>query len=370
MYRGHLKRDLQEWTRKGLIDEATAGRLLADVDARRSAFSVGTVLVMLAAVLIAASVLLLVASNWEAIPRLTKVIGIVALIWIFHLVALFARSRDADRLAAACLVLGAASFGGAISLIGQLYHLSGDTFSAMLLWFVVTAGSAALFRSGALTVMAGILSFVVFWTVIIDRFDYDFRWHELASYWPPAAAAVLAALTIWTRTDPAKHFAYLLLLCWCVWFYVLGDDLLWATLMTGVGSVVFFAFALPASPLSRLRTKLGASVTFYPLLLAFIGLAYWHGNAVNGQTMVILGVLIIALCLAALALEGRDNGAVRFLAYIVFAFEVLYLSYETIDSILGTSAFFLLAGLVVAVLAFLVIRLEKHFGRRSTEVQP
>jgi len=162
MYRGHLKRDLQEWTRKGLIDEATAGRLLADVDARRSAFSVGTVLVMLAAVLVAASVLLLVASNWQAIPRLTKVIGIVALIWVFHLAALFARSRNADRLTAACLVLGAASFGGAISLIGQLYHLSGDTFSAMLLWFTATAISAALFRSGALTVMAGILSFVVF----------------------------------------------------------------------------------------------------------------------------------------------------------------------------------------------------------------
>jgi uncharacterized membrane protein len=369
MYRGHLKRDLQEWTRKGLIDEATAGRLLADVDARRSAFSVGTVLVMLAAVLVAASVLLLVASNWQAIPRLTKVIGIVALIWAFHLAALFARSRDADRLTAACLVLGAASFGGAISLIGQLYHLSGDTFSAMLLWFVVTAISAALFRSGALTVTAGILSFVVFWTVI-DRFDYDFRWHELASYWPPAAAAVLAALTVWTRTDQAKHFAYLLLLSWCIWFYVLGDEVLWATLMTGVGTLVFFAFALPASPLAHLRGKLGASITFYPLLLAFIGLGYWHGNAVDGQTNAILGVLVIALCLAALALEGRDNGAVRFLAYVVFALEVLYLSYETIDSILGTSAFFLLAGLVVAVLAFVVIRLEKHFGRRPTEVQP
>ena len=74
------------------------------------------------------------------------------------------------------------------------------------------------------------------------------------------------------------------------------------------------------------------------------------------------------MSIAAIALDGRDNGAVRFLAYSAFAAEVLYLSYETIDSILGTSAFFLLAGLVVAILAFIVIRLEKRFSRPVAEV--
>ncbi len=67
--------------------------------------------------------------------------------------------------------------------------------------------------------------------------------------------------------------------------------------------------------------------------------------------LALLGIATIALSLVALALEGRDNGAVRFLSYAAFAAEVLYLSYVTIDSMLGTSTFFLLAGLVVAVLA-------------------
>jgi uncharacterized membrane protein len=83
-----------------------------------------------------------------------------------------------------------------------------------------------------------------------------------------------------------------------------------------------------------------------------------------------LGVVILGLAIAAIAVEGRDNGAVRYLAYAAFAAEVLYLSYQTIDSILGTSAFFLLSGLVVALLAFVVVRLEKRFSRPMTEVTP
>ena len=90
----------------------------------------------------------------------------------------------------------------------------------------------------------------------------------------------------------------------------------------------------------------------------------------DGAPLALLGVATIGVALAALALEGRDNGAVRFLAYATFAGEVLYLSYVTIDSILGTSAFFLLAGLVVAVLAGVVVKLEKVFARRAAENRP
>jgi hypothetical protein len=36
-------------------------------------------------------------------------------------------------------------------------------------------------------------------------------------------------------------------------------------------------------------------------------------------------------------MQGRDNGAVRYLAYTVFAVEMLYLASVTVGSILGTS---------------------------------
>ncbi|MGO7164521.1 DUF2157 domain-containing protein, partial [Rhizobium johnstonii] len=80
MYRGRLERDLSLWVGKGLLGQETAGALLAEYDSRPASFSLGRVLMALAAVLLAAAILLVVASNWEAIPRLVRVGGILALI--------------------------------------------------------------------------------------------------------------------------------------------------------------------------------------------------------------------------------------------------------------------------------------------------
>ncbi len=84
MYRGRLERDLAIWVGKGLIGRPQADALLAEYDGRESSFSVGRVLMMIAACLIAAALLLLVASNWEAIPRLMRVVLLLASIWLFH----------------------------------------------------------------------------------------------------------------------------------------------------------------------------------------------------------------------------------------------------------------------------------------------
>ncbi len=368
MYRGRLKRDLDDWVKRGLIDGATAGRLLEDVDRRGPGFSIGSILSMFAAVLIAASLLMLITANWQLIPRLTKVAGIIGLIWIFHIAALLARAQGADRIAAASLVLGAAAFGGAIALIGQLYHLSGDTFSAMFLWFSVTIVSAALFRSGALTVTAGALALATF-AGSFESFGWDVGSHGLWAWWPPVGAAAIFGLARWTGADRAKHFGYILLLVWVWWLVILEGGELHALAVAIVATVAFLALSAPGSPLADLHRRLGASASFYFLVIALSGFAYVQGSAMDAASIAVLGIVILGLSIAAIALEGRDNGAVRFLAYGAFAAEILYLSYETIDSILGTSAFFLLSGLVVAVLAFVVIRLEKRFSRPVPEVK-
>ena len=80
---------------------------------------------------------------------------------------------------------------------------------------------------------------------------------------------------------------------------------------------------------------------------------------------VVLGATTLATALAGIGIGGRMNGAVRFLGYAVFASETLYLASETLGSILGTAGFFLISGLVVAVIAWLVVRLERRFSTRT-----
>src|SRR5882762_4977933 len=111
MYRGRLQRDIALWVQKGLIQPPQATAIMADYDSRPASFSLGRVLSVLAALLVAAAILLLVASNWEAIPRLARVCFIVLLIWAFYLAGASFTARGQTAIAAAMLLLGTLSFG-------------------------------------------------------------------------------------------------------------------------------------------------------------------------------------------------------------------------------------------------------------------
>ncbi|QLF70308.1 DUF2157 domain-containing protein [Peteryoungia desertarenae] len=363
MYRGRLKRDLALWTEKGLLSADAAQSILAELDSRKSSFSFGNVLMMLAAVLIAAAILLLVAANWQAIPRLMKIGGIFFLIWIFHGLAILAYFKQRPMLVSVFLVLGSASFGGAIALIGQAYHLSGDALQAALLWFAVSALTGGLVRSSALTVMSGLLALLVCYYILED-IGLDPDWLSDAwSYVPLALSPILAWLSLRSGNERSLHFPYMIASGWLLWMAGIDRFDAASLIVAVLAYALFLGLAIQGSPAYRLRQRFGGATTFYPLLLAALSAAFVQFSELGVFEAVLTGLAILAGSLLALALEGRDNGAVRFLAYFVFALEVLYLSYETIDSIMGTAAFFLLAGVIVALLALVVIRLEKHFGR-------
>ena len=362
MYRGRLGRDFDLWVSSGLLSRATADSLLADYDARRSAFSIGNVLMMLAAALLAAAVLMLIAANWEAIPRLTRVIGLFALIWGFNAAAAYAFARGADRIGGALLLLATASFGAGIALVAQMYNLSGDTVDAILLWFAVTGIAAVAFRSGVLTVVCGFLSW---WVFIAYLTDTSGHWDGFYGWMPPLMALITILLVRWTETPKAQHLAYLLLLGWFAWLYGLNEAAGVAWLYAVVGAGLFVAVTLKGSPLAVYARKRGAAPAFYAFALALLGIAILHMLYDEGVELAAIAVVTIGLAVAGLVLDGRDNGAVRYLAYTVFAGEILYLAFVTIDSILGTSGFFLLSGLVLGVLAVVVLRMEKMFARRN-----
>ena len=99
------------------------------------------------------------------------------------------------------------------------------------------------------------------------------------------------------------------------------------------------------------------------LVLFNIGVGPVRGFAVT----LMVGIVTLAAAVAGIALSGRENGAVRYLGYAVFAIETLYLASETIGSIIGTSGFFLVAGLVVALIAWAVIAMERRLSRTGAE---
>ncbi|MBD9445691.1 MULTISPECIES: DUF2157 domain-containing protein [unclassified Rhizobium] len=364
MYRGRLERDLSLWVEKGLLPEATAGALLEEYDARPASFSLGNVLMILAAILLGAAILLVVASNWEAIPRLVRVAVILAIIWVVHLGAAVMLRRGATGAAGGLLVIGTLAFGGAISLIGQMYHLSGDQLTVMYLWFGMAVVSAVLFRSGVVAAVAGFLSWGSF-AAYLDT--YDTRWVGLDPWIVPLMAAVVIGLVHLTGADRARHLAYLLLVAWLTWLYAVNENF-WLALAYAIGGMLTFVLvSLPVARRSALLRTAGSAPAFYTFLVAIIGLLLLHIELEHGWQFVTLALVTLGAAVVAIALQGRNNGAVRYLAYAAFAAEMLYLASVTVGSILGTSSLFLFSGLFVAAVAWLVIRLERRFALRTPE---
>lgn len=362
MYRGRLEQDLKAWTARGLLDAPTAARLLAEYDSREGAFSVGRVLMILAALLVSAAVLTLVAANWEAIPRLARLVGIVALIWGAYLSGGLALARGATRLAAALLVIGTLAFGGAIALVGQMYHLSGDTLQAMLVWFAGAVVAAALFRSAAVTTVAGFLAFAV---AGADWTESTSAEAGLLLWLMPVMALVVILLVRYTSAARSRHLAYLLLVAWLGLVYSEYQGPGTAIAIAAFGAAAYLAAAVPRSPLHRLAREAGAAPAFYAYLVLLLGLAVLHVEYGDIGERLAVGIVTLAAAVAGIALSGRENGAVRYLGYIAFAVEILYLAAETIGSIIGTAGFFLVSGLVVALVAWAVILLERRFAARG-----
>lgn len=367
MYRARLERDFKHWIDKGLLQDNAARAMLAEYDGRESTFRAGRVLLILAALLLSASILLLVAANWEALPRLARVAGIVALIWGFHFAAGWLLRAGRAAFAAAALVLGAAAFGGGIALIGQMYHLSGDAADAALLWFVGASLSAFAFRSATMATATGGLAWFYFGTMLTEgAFPTISDWH----LWSVPVLAVIAVLLVrFTEAGRARHLAYLLVLSWLAWLYLDSPSLAFAAGLAALGLAAFLVATLPGSPLRQLALDAGSAPAFYSFALALLGFTGLQYEAVGVTTEIATGAGTLLVALLGIALAGAQNGAVRYLGYVAFAGELLYLASETLGSMLGTSGFFLISGLVVACIAWLVIRIEGHMARtRQAEV--
>lgn len=370
MYRGRLERDLKIWVDKGLVDAPAASAILGEYDSRPASFSAGRVLTVMAALLVGAAILLFVASNWEEIPRIVRLFGLVALIWAFYLggAHLFARGRSI--VASALLILGTMTFGGAMSLVGQMYNISGDGLAMMIVWFAAACIAGALFRSTAQVVLAGFLA----WAFCgLYLWDYSGEWRGIMPWVPPIMAVVIIALVRYVDAPHVRHLAYIVLVGWLTWLFAQYESLHSAILLAAAGMLAFLAVSIPASPLARIARAAGGAPAFYAFIVGAIGLLAIHGEIGNGffdnyiwienkLPLVLLAFATLASAVVAIALGGRDNGAVRYLAYFIFACEIFYLASETVGSIIGTSGFFLISGVLVAIAAWLVIRLERRFS--------
>jgi len=360
-YSTRVRKDIARWAEAGFIDAATAGLLARDVEENeRRSLSFGSILAMMAALLFGAAILIFVAANWEAFPRIARVAMLFAIILGGYVGGAVLKTQRRAAIGEALWIIAAAAFGGSIALIGQMYHLSGDEASAMVTWGAGTALAATALRSSPLTVAA--VGIADAWLVLslIGSFDI-FRSLDIPQFFA-AASLLLFGLSFWTRSQPARHLIILSLIFYTATLAVDHDTIGIAAALAAVSAGAFAVAVLAPEPVDKIL-QLGGRLPLHALIGFLTGMAMIQFELVDGGGFAVAAAVTLAGIAASIVLAGRDSRGLRWLAYAGFGLELCLIYAVTMETMLGTAGFFLAAAVILSVLAIAVIRIEKRMNK-------
>lgn len=351
-YRRHVERDLERWRAAGWVTPAGAAEIRKDL-AKASGVGLAGVLGILASVLLAFGVFSFVASHWDEMPRLARLALMFGLLWTGYVAAGVLYARDMRAFGDAAVLFAVAVFGASIALISQMFHIDGNPPDGVYVWWIGALLAGVLLRSNPALALAMVL--VCVWTGMEMGQRQRVYWPFLIGW-----AAVTAAF-VWQRWRPGAHLSALALSLFVISLgYALnkGHE---HQLVLGIGLAAAFA-AIVAETSGKDWTGFARVVLGYAIATAFAGLlALQFYESPARDTLMILAAVTLALLLAAIwyGLQSRNRG-VLWLGYIGFSIEILAVYFNLVGTMLSTSAFFLTAGLIVAVLAFMALRLHRR----------
>ena len=352
---GHVAR----WQADGLIDGETARALNADLAAQKgSGIGFAGVFAMMAAALFGAAILIFIAANWEAMPRLWRVGMIFAFIVAGYLGGAAFHRNGHSRFGEAAFLVGGTAFGGGIALIGQMYNMAGDERQAILVWFAGVLAGAVVLRSYAMTIGAAILCAIWF------AMGFDGARSDLADL--PHEWLILGALTwvvsLWTHSPTTRHLLPLTALGYLVAIAATEDlpIISYLTAAAGIGLVVLGR--LMPTP-TRQRFGLGDPVFIHGFLYFLVGMAIVHMQLDGEASFLAAPIVTFIGIIVAVLVAGRESPGLRRLAYAAFVGELVYLYMALIGTMMDTATFFLSAGIVLAILAWGALRLERHMSK-------
>jgi uncharacterized membrane protein len=361
LYHRKVERDLARWQSAGWVSDSTAAAIRADLAARRPAFGAAAGLAILGAVLFGFAAVSFVASNWDGMSKLTRLLLLLAALWACYGGAAFLFARRLGALAHAAVLAGIAVYGASISLIAQVYHMAGNAPDAVLLWALGALLSAALVRSPP--ALAATFVLLTVWTCW-ERGENDALHLVFLGPW---AAAV--AVTVWLRWQPGRHLAALSLVAWLVPLGYLVFDRHAHWLVVAIGVAAGLA-AIVAGPVIDRWTGAAQAIFAYAIAVAFAGLFIMQfvedfslfstvARLPTEQFGALAAVTLALLTGAMYQALASDNRGALWLGYTAFAIEIFAIYVKMLGTLLDTSLFFLIAALIVSALAWAAWRLHQ-----------
>ncbi|UFJ43052.1 DUF2157 domain-containing protein [Brevibacillus humidisoli] len=145
-----ILQEAEQWKREGIISDEQYEQIAVRYPARDRA---GTLSIM-GGILLGLGVLTFIASNWDGMTHLTRLLLILLSLVAVYLLGDFLHRRGSERLGTAFIVIGVGIYGAGFFLIGQMYHLSGHPLTPFYLWFIGAITLAWHYRSQTLSLIS------------------------------------------------------------------------------------------------------------------------------------------------------------------------------------------------------------------------
>jgi uncharacterized membrane protein len=416
IYAKRLERDLKRWHEQGWLTGEGYRAILAE-QARSKPPSVTAALAAIGAVLFGFAAISFVAANWSEMGAVYRTAVLIAALWIAYGAAAYLFKKSLPDFGQAAALTGTILFGATVMLVSQMYNINRYEPDLILLWLAGTLIAGAAFRSSL--VLSFAMGLAALWAGAEAGFlPQTVQWHFL-----PVWAGV-AALIAWNRSGVGLHLSAAVLSAWIIHLgaFLPGPWEAHSEIAAiGAAGVLIAAGVLAAAPPGLLRQAAFRAIPYamivtfgglffilandqVPIVLSVFGTAvcavlapmlispaanplhkavpllftYALNIALTGllimqfgpkwnltlDSFIVAALAALAVLTSALALGIKAHSwLIMWLAYLGLIVEILGLYFKTIGTLINTSLFFLVAGVLVTGLAALLIR----FGRQAPQ---
>ena len=352
-----LQSELARWQAEGWVNEVGAAAIRRDLASQRTGAGLYGALAVLGAVLLGFAGMSFVAAHWDNMSKLMRLLLLGGGIAASYAAAYELFRRNLGPFAHAAVLTGIGLFGGSIMLIAQMYHMDGNPPDAVLLWSVGALAAGLLLRSNP--ALAASIVLICVWSFMTVQMDDKVLHWGFLPMWAIAACGV--AITRWRG---GMHLLALALSGWIIMSCVQFDRDAGRYVLVGVGLALAAVAVFAGDIIDRWR-QISSTMLAHGMVLAFAGLFLiqfvsrsWFGRH-EPVNLWAWGSFTLALLIGAMAAGWRTgNQRVLWLAYTGFSIEIFALYIAKIGSLLGTSAFFFVMGLLVIALATIAYRMR------------
>lgn len=354
-YQTRLLKDIARWQAIGIVDAPTAAALQADTQQNSRRYNITGVLAVLGAILIGFGTMSFVAANWQILPRLVRLAMLFSGLWAAYIATGYFKQRQQEMFANAASLIGVSIFGASIMLISQMFHIEGNPPDAVLLW---AAGSlltgVVLSSTAALGLTMPLLMLWGGWEQAQVSTPY---WFYLVPW------ALMTLGFVWQRWNPGLHLSAIALMAFVVSLGFTLRETESHGVVAIIGLVVTVIAWIARSALPNAWLDDIYAVVGYGLVTTFVGLfaLQFFNDPPLEYLVVFAGSALLLVISAIFAGFSLDRRALLWLGYCGFSIEILALYFKTVGSLLGSSLFFIISGVVVSVLAIVAYKIHQRF---------